>query len=161
MENILEQISKVKRDKLGSEIPIVIFRALRHFTSIYAEDILGEKGANIIFQNAGKSLGKELGKILYDPDLDKFLSNVSKYVEDEKIGVINISEFTDEKIVIQLDECITCAGMESIGKRICFFEVGLVQGIIEHYLDKKLTAFESKCNANGEEVCEVTVLLNQ
>lgn len=44
MENVLEQISKVKRDKLGTDIPIVIFRALRHFTSIYASDLLGEKG---------------------------------------------------------------------------------------------------------------------
>jgi len=32
MEDILNQISKVKRDKLGTEIPILIFRVLRHYT---------------------------------------------------------------------------------------------------------------------------------
>lgn len=40
-----------------------------------------------------------------------------------------------------------------------FFEVGLVLGIVEYYLGKKLSAFESRCNANGEGVCEVTVIL--
>jgi hypothetical protein len=159
MENVLEQISKVKRNELGTEIPIVIFRALRHFTSIYASDLLGEKGANILFVNAGRTLGKELGKVLYDKDIDRYLSNVSDFVRKEKIGIIKIAEFSDEKLVIQLDECITCAGMENIGKRICFFEVGLVLGIVEYYLGKKLSAFESRCNANGEGVCEVTVVL--
>ncbi|WP_457621196.1 V4R domain-containing protein [Persephonella sp.] len=159
MENVLEQISKVKREQLGTDIPIVIFRALRHFTSIYAEDLLGEKGANILFINAGRTLGKELGRQLYDENIEKYLSNISEFVKKEKIGIINVAEFSEEKLVIQLDECITCAGMDNIGKRICFFEVGLVLGIVEFYLGKKLTAFESKCNANGEGICEVTVLL--
>ena len=160
MENILEQISKIKREKLGTDIPILIFRALRHFTSIYAADLLGEKGANIVFVNAGKTLGKELGKVLYNQDFDIYLSKVSDFVEKEKIGILKVVDSSHDKLVIQLDECITCAGMDNIGKRICFFEVGLVLGIVEHYLGKRLSAFESKCNANGEGICEVTVILS-
>lgn len=159
MEEIIKQISKVKREKLGTEIPILVFRALRHYTDIYATDLLGENAAHILFINAGKSLGKALGKELYDSDLNKYLENIVKFIEEEKIGLLKITHFDEEKLVVQLDECITCAGMDNIGKRICFFEVGLVAGLVENFLGKKVLAYESKCNANGEETCEVTVSL--
>ncbi|HHG74386.1 MAG TPA: 4-vinyl reductase, partial [Persephonella sp.] len=58
MEDILSQISKVKRDKLGTDIPILIFRVLRHYTNVYASDLLGERASNILFINAGKALGE-------------------------------------------------------------------------------------------------------
>ncbi|WP_456381900.1 V4R domain-containing protein [Persephonella sp.] len=157
MEEILTQVSKIKREKLGTDIPLLIFRVLRHYTHFYASDLLGERGANILFINAGKALGDELGKVLYDEDLDKYLQNIASFVEKEKIGILKIVEKSDSKLVVQLDECITCAGMDNIGKRICHFEVGLVAGLVEKFLGKKVLASETKCNANGEGVCEVTV----
>ena len=157
MEEILSQVSKVKRDKLGTDIPILIFRVLRHYTHFYASDLLGEKASNILFVNAGKALGEELGNILYDQDLNNYLKKISKFIEEEKIGILKIVELTENKLVVQLDECITCAGMDNIGKRICFFEVGIVAGLVERYLGKKVLAKETKCGANGEGICEVTV----
>ncbi|SNZ10356.1 hypothetical protein SAMN06265182_1838 [Persephonella hydrogeniphila] len=157
MEDILNQISKVKRDKLGTDIPILIFRVLRHYTHVYASDLLGERASNILFINAGKALGDQLGERLYDEDLKRYLEKISEFVEREKIGILKVTELNDNKLVVQLDECITCAGMDNIGKRICFFEVGLVAGLVEKYLGKKVIAYETKCNANGEETCEVTV----
>lgn len=157
MEDILNQISKVKRDKLGTEIPILIFRVLRHYTNVYASDLLGERASNILFINAGKALGEALGQRLYNEDLNRYLENIAKFVEDEKIGILKITHLDEKKLVVQLDECITCAGMDSIGKRICFFEVGLVAGLVEKYLGKRVIAQETKCNANGEGTCEVTV----
>jgi len=159
MENILQQVSKVKRDKLGEEIPILIFRVLRHYTHEYAADLLGERASNILFINSGKALGLELGKMLYEEDINKYLQKVSQFIQEEKIGILNIVELSDEKLVVQLDECITCAGMDNIGKRICFFEVGIVSGLVEGFLGKKVIAQETKCNANGEGTCEVTVFL--
>ncbi|WP_457625276.1 V4R domain-containing protein [Persephonella sp.] len=157
MEDILNQISKVKRDKLGTEIPILIFRVLRHYTHVYASDLLGERASNILFINAGRALGEQLGERLYDEDLNKYLKKISDFVEEEKIGILKISHIDESKLVVQLDECITCAGMDNIGKRICFFEVGLVAGLVEKYLGRKVIAHETKCNANGEGTCEVTV----
>jgi len=157
--NILENISKVKRDKLGSNIPIVIFRVFRHYSQIYAEDLLGKNASNLLFLNAGRELGKEIGKVLYEEDLDQYLKNVSKFVETEKIGILKVVEKNDDKLVVQLDECITCSGMDNIGQRICYFETGLVAGLVEQYLGRKVLAKETKCNANGEDTCEVTVYL--
>ncbi|NPA58415.1 MAG: 4-vinyl reductase [Aquificae bacterium] len=157
MEKLLEQISKVKRDKLGTDIPLLIFRVLRHYTHFYAADLLGERGANILLINAGRALGEELGNMLYDEELDNYLKNIAEFVEKEKIGLLKVVEKADDKLVVQLDECITCAGMDNIGKRICHFEVGLVAGLVEKYLGKKVMATETKCGANGEGTCEVTV----
>jgi len=159
MEDILSQISKVKREKLGTQIPLIVFRILRHYTHFCASDLLGERGANILLINAGKVLGEELAGILYNEDLDTYLQNIAQFVEKEKIGILKVVEKSDTKLVVQLDECITCAGMDNIGRRICHFEVGLVAGLVEKFVGKKVLATETKCNANGEGVCEVTVRL--
>ncbi len=121
MESILQQVSKVKRKQLGDKIPILIFRVLRHYTHGYASDLLGEKASNILFVNSGKALGLELGKTLHDTNLQSYLKKISSFVEKERIGILNVVELFDEKLVVQLDECITCAGMDNIDKRICFF----------------------------------------
>ena len=159
LKDLLDKIAKVKRDKLGENIPILVFRAIRHFVAFYSKDLLGEKATNILFVNAGRALGTEIGERLYSPDLRKYVKNVASFVEEEKIGVLKVVKTTENKIVFQLDECITCSGMDNIGKRICHFEVGLVAGVVEKFLDRKVLAEETKCNANGEGVCEVTVYL--
>jgi len=47
--------------------------------------------------------------------------------------------------------------MPNIGARICHFETGFVAGIFETFVERKVRAVETKCNAMGEETCEVTV----
>ncbi|RUM59527.1 MAG: 4-vinyl reductase [Persephonella sp.] len=158
-KDIISQVSKVDRPKLGKSVPIEIFRVFRHYTQIYAKDLLGDRAKNILFINAGKELGKSIGLRLLDKDLGMYIDKVKKFVEQEKIGILKVVEVSNEKLVFQLDECITCAGMDYIGERICFFEVGIVAGIVEAFLNKKVLAQETKCNANGENVCEVTVYL--
>ncbi|ACD66101.1 MAG TPA: 4-vinyl reductase [Sulfurihydrogenibium sp.] len=157
---MIDEISQVHRPKLGSEIPIIIFRAFRHFSANYANDLLGERGANLVFQNAGKDLGREVSKLIFDQNIEKYLSNIINFVKDEKIGILIPVELSKNRIILQLDECITCAGMSNIGKRICHFEVGFAQGLVEAYLNKKIKAHESKCGANGEGICEVTLEIN-
>ncbi len=49
--------------------------------------------------------------------------------------------------MVALDECITCAGMDDMRKHICFFEVGLVAGVVEAFLKKRVRASETQCPA--------------
>nr|WP_269456713.1 V4R domain-containing protein [Thermocrinis minervae] len=42
---------------------------------------------------------------------------------------------------------------------MCHFEVGFVAGLLETHLNKRVKAYESKCNANGEGICQVVVEL--
>jgi predicted hydrocarbon binding protein len=154
----IQEISKAERPIMGEAIPLIVFRAFRHFSSDYVEEIMG-RGVNVVFQNGGRELGKEVGANLYQSDINDYLGGVIQWVADAKIGVLKPAELSESRLVVQLDECITCAGMDPIGKRICHFEVGLVAGVVEAYLKRKVPAEETQCNANGESTCEVTVRL--
>ncbi len=156
----MQALNQIHRPELGDTVPLSVFRIFRQFSAQYSIEILGEKGVKTTFTYAGRMLGLDIGKELYAEDLNEYLSGVKKYVYKAKIGILNLVESDDEKMVFQLEECITCAGMPNMGVSICHFEVGMVAGIVEFYLKKKVSASETKCNVNGDECCEVTVMLN-
>lgn len=156
----IQALSQIDRPELGDTIPLSVFRIFRQFSAQHSIDILGERGVITTFSYAGRMLGLDVGKRLYDEDFDKYLSSVTEYIYDAKIGILSLVESDSEKLVFQLGECITCAGMPNLGKKICHFEVGLVAGIAETYLKKRVAATETKCNVNGDECCEVTILLD-
>ncbi|MFN3813850.1 MAG: V4R domain-containing protein [Aquificaceae bacterium] len=160
MAGWIEAISQIRRPQLGKEIPLLVFRAFRVFSGIYLEDTLGQKGAITLIQKAGKEFGKEVGERLKDEDLERYLIKVADFVRDAKVGLLIPVEKNKEKLVVALDECITCSGMPNIGKKICHFEAGFVAGIVEIHLGKRVRAYETKCNANGDNICEVLVELN-
>ena len=153
----LEALAMVDRPKLGDQVPISVFRIFRQFTAMHGEDLIGERGIRTVFTHAGRELGLEVGKSLMTPELDDYLERVFEYVSDAKIGVLSAVEVSDERIILRLDECITCAGMPNLGKKICHFEVGIVSGIVQAFVGKPVHGFESKCNVNGDDCCEVTV----
>ena len=97
--------------------------------------------------------------MLWKPDPTEYLREVCQFVRDSRIGILQVREVTASRLVVDLDECITCAGMTPIGKRICQFEVGFVAGVAEVLVKRKPKAYETKCNANGEGTCQVTVEL--
>jgi len=158
---LIEEVSKSDRPILGNDIPLLVFRVFRHFSAGYVEEVLG-RGAGVVFQNGGRELGKEAGAMLYKDKADttEYLNAVVNFVKDTKIGILIPRELNDKLLVVDLDECITCAGMANMGKRICQFEVGFVAGVAEILIKKKPKAYETKCNYNGEGTCQVTVELS-
>lgn len=155
---LIEEVARTNRPVLGNDIPILVFRVFRHFSASYVEEVLG-RGAAVVFQNGGRELGREAGAMLFKPDPTEYLREVCQFVKDSRIGILQPREVSDKLLVLDLDECITCAGMHSIGKRICQFEVGFVAGVAEVLIKRKPKAYETKCNANGESTCQVTVEL--
>jgi uncharacterized protein len=155
---LIDEVAKTRRPVLGSDIPLLVFRVFRHFSAGYVEEVLG-RGAAVVFQNGGRELGKEAGAMLWKPDPTEYLREVCQFVRDSRIGLLYPREVSDKLLVVDLDECITCAGMANIGKRICQFEVGFVAGVAEVLVKKKTKAVETKCNANGEGTCQVSVEL--
>jgi predicted hydrocarbon binding protein len=155
---LIQEVAKTDRPILGNDIPLLVFRVFRHFSAGYVEEVLG-RGAAVVFQNGGRDLGKEAGTMLWKPDPEEYLREICKFVRDSRIGILQPREVSATRLVVDLDECITCAGMDNIGKRICQFEVGFVAGVAEVLIKKKPKAYETKCNANGEGTCQVTVEL--
>ena len=153
----LSIIGSIERPELGEEIPILIFRAFRVFSGEYLRDVIGERGAIVLLQNAGRELGKSLGEKLRSESVESYLENVGAFMKENKIGILIPESVEKDSGVLKIDECITCSGMPNVGMRICHFEAGLVAGLFESFLSKKVKATETKCNAMGEGVCEVTV----
>lgn len=152
----IEEISAIARPTLGDDVPLVIFRAFRHFSADYVRKMLG-RGAGVVFQNSGLELGREAGARLKKPTFDEYFGEVVRFVRAMKIGELKASEITSTALTLQLDECITCAGMAPGGERICHFEVGFVAGVVEAFVERRVRASETLCNYAGEPTCQVTV----
>ncbi|VAX30073.1 hypothetical protein MNBD_NITROSPIRAE02-1274 [hydrothermal vent metagenome] len=143
----LEDISKTKRPTLGDEVPVEVFRLLR-IIGMYS--ILGE-GSGYTLYLAGKELGIEL-----DVNTTDELATLLKKL---KIGILTFIESSDNKVVVRLDECITCSGLPDIGKMICHFEGGIIAGALERVLKRPAKGVQTKSHTSGFDHCEFQIHL--
>ena len=132
----------ILRPTLGNETGVALFRLLR---LVSMEDSFG-RGASAMAYYAGKKLGQNLGL----GSLDEFLNLCSAL----KIGVIDVPVMTDEKIQVNVYECVTCSGLNPVGRTLCHFEGGLIAGVVEHLLQKRTRAVEVACIGGlGDKSC--------
>src|SRR5690349_10030590 len=106
---LIDEVAKSHRPVRGNDVPLLVFRVFRHFSAGYVEEVLG-RGAGVVFQNGGRELGKEAGALLWKPDPTEYLREVCQFVMDSRIGLLQPREVSDRLLVVDLDECITCAG---------------------------------------------------
>ncbi len=138
----LSNALKINRPELGDLAGVGLYRLLR---LVAWEDIMGP-GASAISYYAGKKLGKELNL----KKLDEFL----ELCEQLKIGIIEIPEMTDTHIHVDIYECVTCSGMDPVGRPICHFEGGLIAGVVETITGKSVKAKEVSCIGGlGDDSC--------
>lgn len=69
---------------------------------------------------------------------------------DEKTGTFRIKN----------EECTESYKLPYVGKRVCFFERGLISGLFENIFERTVNSLETKCNAYGDAYCETLVELN-
>jgi uncharacterized protein len=124
---------RIVRPTLGDNAGVALYRLLR---LVALEDIIGRGAAGIAYV-AGKKLGGSLGL----SSLDQFLELCTAL----KIGVIDVPVLTSSKIHVDVYECVTCSGMEPVGRVLCHFEGGLIAGVVEGVLGKRARAREVTC----------------
>ena len=138
----LSNALKINRPELGDLTGVGLYRLLR---LVAWEDIMGP-GASAISYYAGKKLGHELNL----KTLDEFL----ELCQQLKIGIIEIPEMTDTHIHVDIYECVTCSGMDPVGRPICHFEGGLIAGVVETITGKSVKAKEVTCIGGlGDDSC--------
>jgi len=144
----LSNALKIDRPQKGDQVGVGLYRLLR---LVALEDILGS-GASAITYFSGKKLGQDL-KL---KTLDDFLA----LCEELNIGTITTPEMTDTHMHIDIHECITCSGLEPVGRPLCHFEGGLIAGAIETITGKSVTAKEVTCIGGlGDETCGYDLIL--
>lgn len=103
---------------------------------------------------AGKKLGKHniAGRIKGGvTNANEFLV---KFFADMGFGKLSIVNSSGAKYVYRLDHCSTCWKMAPVGKQVCFFEAGLIAGILEEKIGKRVIVQETLCGGLGDECDE-------
>src|SRR3954471_6296703 len=133
---------KIARPTLGDQAGVALYRLLR---LVALEDIIG-RGAGGTAYVAGKKLGHSLGLT----KLEAFLELCATL----KIGIIKVPVATATKIHVDVFECVTCSGMDPVGRTLCHFEGGLIAGVVESISKKRVRAREITCIGGlGDEAC--------
>jgi predicted hydrocarbon binding protein len=154
-----ENLGNIKegRGDLGEEMPVLVYR-LMQFTML---DILtqeyGMVQANELWRQCGFLAGTEFAKNILDldVDLDTFIANLQKSLEDLKIGILRMEAFDGDtgNLVLTVGQDLDCSGLPMTNETVCFYDEGFIGGILEAYTGKKYDVREVDCWANGDRVC--------
>ena len=115
--------------------------------------MLLQEGINIdpIMQSAGNSIGKSIFRKLYNDDLDVFLSNVSKYWEDNKLGKLSFD--IGQIIKVTNYDCFECKLLPKTGKPACFLDVGIFESLFTEFFQLPVSVIEIQCYTMGDNKC--------
>ncbi|BDZ70998.1 V4R domain-containing protein [Methanobacterium petrolearium] len=109
--------------------------------------------------------GIELGTNLVKSGLIKSVEDIVPFLAKYKIGILDI--FKEEKIEdgkrldLRVYECIECCGLPNIGKPTCYFETGMIIGLLGEFTDKKVFAEEVRCWTSGYSFCQFNVEIKE
>jgi predicted hydrocarbon binding protein len=139
----------VVRPTLGNDAGVALYRLLR---LVALEDIIGRGAAGTAYV-AGKKLGNSLGIAR----LEDFLQLCATL----KIGVIKVPVLTANAARVDVYECITCAGLRTVGRTLCHFEGGLIAGVVESVTKKRARAREVTCIGGlGHDACGFDIAID-
>lgn len=109
--------------------------------------------------------GIELGTNLVKNRLIKSVEDIAPFLAKYKIGILDIfkeEEIEDgKKLDLRVYECIECSGLPNIGEPICYFETGMIIGILQELTGKKVSAEEIRCWTSGFSFCQFDVEIKE
>lgn len=142
----LKEILTPKRPTLGNEMSVLPWRLLR----ILALKKLFPGITDAVLYHGAREIGGSLD-----------ISSVEEFLElviSLKLGIVKVIEQKANKIIIDVEECVSCSGITATGKPMCFFEGGLIAGGLEKVLNKRVTVKETKCMGGfGDNACRFEV----
>ena len=154
-----ENLGDVKegRGNLGEDMPVLVYR-LMQFTIL---DVLtkefGREKANNYIREAGRLAGTEFARNVLDlkVDLNTFVVNLQKALEDLKIGILRIESIDEkaEEIILTVAEDLDCSGLQITEETVCDYDEGFIAGILNVYTGRTYIVKEIDCWASGDRVC--------
>jgi len=89
--------------------------------------------------------------------INRIFREIMRTTKEGLLSVENASTDPQEiKIMLTLDECVECIGVEA-NHPLCYYHAGTLTGIISALLKKELDGYETGCRAIGGEKCEFIV----
>ena len=115
--------------------------------------MLIQEGVNIdpILQSTGNRIGKSLFESLYDDDLDIFMENISEFWERKGLGRLTFE--VGQIIKVTNYDCFECKLLPRTGKRVCFLDTGIFEGLFTEFFNMPVSVIEIQCYTMGDEKC--------
>ncbi|TRZ52786.1 MAG: hypothetical protein D4S01_02340 [Dehalococcoidia bacterium] len=93
--------------------------------------------------------------------LSKVINRIFREImRTNKEGLLSVENASTDpkaiKIILMLDECVECFGIEA-NHPICYYHTGTLTGIISALLGKEFDGYEAKCCATGGQKCEFVI----
>jgi predicted hydrocarbon binding protein len=108
--------------------------------------------------------GMEFGSNLVKQEIIKSLDELVTFLAEYKVGIVDVVDEQTINGIKRLDlrvyECIECAELPNIGKPICFFEAGIITGVLGTITKKEVTAEEIRCWTSGYSFCQFDVKID-
>lgn len=154
--NVLGNIEE-GRENLGSSMPVAVYRLMEYSMREALETEYGKEASADIFRKAGMAAGRELaGNAL---DLSKDIYGVIAQLQDLfkklQIGVLRVEKMEEETgtLYLTVSEDLDCSGLPVTGETVCFYDEGMIKGILETYTNKQYDVREIDCWCTGSRVC--------
>ena len=141
------------RENLGNEVSLHVQKMI--MASIFE---MGTGGQAFLY-HSGYKLGTQLvdQNICVGNNLEEVLKSIASIADQFKLGIISIVEVTGDTATVDSHECHFCSGFPNIGEVVCYYESGMIAGILDRALKSKFTVTETKCYGTGFKVCEYEI----
>jgi predicted hydrocarbon binding protein len=108
--------------------------------------------------------GMEFGSNLVQQEIIKSLDELLSFLAEYRVGIVDIFDeqsINGTKILdLRIYECIECAELPNMGKALCFFEAGLITGVLSEITKKEVKTEEVRCWTSGYSFCQFEVKIN-
>jgi len=91
---------------------------------------------------------------------DKSINNFESLAYEAfklRLGLLDVVYESENKIIIDVYECIICSGLPSLGKPVCDFMRGFFSATVSHILKREVIVKEVECWATGSNKCRFII----
>jgi hypothetical protein len=143
---------KPLRENLGDQINMGLFRAIRSATLAAGIEIDG------LLYEQGYDLGETVfAGYMQSDNLDELLLELAGIWKKLRLGIVEVVGKKGQTITIRVFECYDCAYMPNVGKALCFFDAGIIAGILDTKREGRYSVEEVKCWGTGYTFCEFVI----
>lgn len=148
VDSIKKTAKEKGKGKVSSKFPRLLIHSLQWVSVGYSSALYF----------AGKKLGHEvMAENVSGKDFKTVFKGLTKVFKELGIGKLSIKESEEKSASVTLKGSATASGMKPVGKPVCFFEAGLIAGILEARLKKKVVVNEVLCGGLGDNVEEFLI----
>ncbi|HJH30095.1 MAG TPA: ArsR family transcriptional regulator [Methanosarcinaceae archaeon] len=104
-----------------------------------------------IMKKIGADIGESISVNFKSTDLDGVLKDTSHFWKTHNMGDMSVISMNPLTVIVY--ECFDCKSMPVVGKTLCSFDEGLLEGIIYGKLGLNCTIKETECFGNGYKHC--------